>query len=425
MRTRWLTTYFKSREQLEKWQATKIARFKKEVLTHSPFYQPYLHKPLSEFPIMNKSLMMDQFDHLNTRRIEKNHALSVALKAERSRNFSPMIGDVSVGLSSGTSGNRGLFMASRRERLAWAGILMAKALPRSPLRRQKIAFFLRANNNLYTTLERGNYIQFVFFDLTKSLNDHLEALDKYSPTILTAPPSVLKLIAQAQERKQIQIFPTQIFCIAEVLDPLDQQFMETIFNQKLHQIYQATEGFLAITDQNYQLRLNEEYIHVEKEWIDRSSGRFVPIITDFTRTTQPIVRYRLDDVLIEEPLLALSPFTYLKAIEGRCDDICYLLNSHDDWVPLFADSLRQCLIISGVPFHDYRLIQPSPQRFEIALDPFPNLQDRARIEAAIKQLCNTQDCRAPTLAFEHLKPWVFSKKLKRIERTFNLSQRAY
>lgn len=35
---------------------------------------------------------------------------------------------------------------------------------------------------------------------------------------------------------------------------------------------------------------------IEKEWLDET--RFVPIITDLMRTSQPIVRYRLDDVLV-------------------------------------------------------------------------------------------------------------------------------
>jgi hypothetical protein len=42
---------------------------------------------------------------------------------------------LTVGLSSGTSGNRGVFLVSRAERLRWAGILLGRALPGHLLKR--------------------------------------------------------------------------------------------------------------------------------------------------------------------------------------------------------------------------------------------------------------------------------------------------
>ena len=44
----------------------------------------------------------------------------------------------------------------------------------------------------------------------------------------------------------------------------------------VHEIYQATEGFLASTCEHGVLHLNEEYVHVEPQWLDREQRRFVP-----------------------------------------------------------------------------------------------------------------------------------------------------
>ena len=46
------------------------------------------------------------------------------------------------------------------------------------------------------------------------------------------------------------------------------------------------------------------------------------LITDFTRRTQPVIRYRLDDVLVAatEPCPCGQPTRVLEAIEGRRDD---------------------------------------------------------------------------------------------------------
>ncbi|MFW2308254.1 adenylate synthase, partial [Aliarcobacter butzleri] len=71
------------------------------------------------------------------------------------------------------------------------------------------------------------------------------------------------------------------------------------------------------------LHLNEDIVYIEKDWIDEKSGRFSPIITDFNRKSQPIIRYKLDDILILEKQSCPCGcvFTRIKKIEGRCDDI--------------------------------------------------------------------------------------------------------
>lgn len=106
--------------------------------------------------------MMHHFDEINTVQIKKDHALKVALKAESTRDFSALINGIAVGLSSGTSGSRGLFLANEKERDAWAGILLAKALPKGLKRKERIAFFLRANSKLYTTLSKRKKFNFIF-----------------------------------------------------------------------------------------------------------------------------------------------------------------------------------------------------------------------------------------------------------------------
>lgn len=92
----------------------------------------------------------------------------------------------------------------------------------------------------------------------------------------------------------------KIISVAEVLEDIDREFISTIFQQTVHQIYQCTEGFLATTCKHGTLHINEDLVHIEKEYLDQERGIFVPIITDFMRKTQPIIRYRLNDILIEK-----------------------------------------------------------------------------------------------------------------------------
>ena len=149
---------FQSSDELHTWQDQQVNRFLCQILPKSPFYQTHYRglnlQDWRQFPLLNKSIMMANFDSLNTVGISQVEAMAVARTAEESRNFRSTLRGYTVGLSSGTSGNRGLFLVSPAEQQAWAGTILAKALPQSILSRQRIAFFLRANSNLYETVQR-------------------------------------------------------------------------------------------------------------------------------------------------------------------------------------------------------------------------------------------------------------------------------
>ncbi|TVQ18077.1 MAG: hypothetical protein EA361_01785, partial [Bacteroidetes bacterium] len=90
-------------------------------LKDSPYYRSLL-KPnpvLGHFPLMDKQTFMQHFNAINTCGLKLDECMEVAQKAEQSRDFSPMIKGISVGLSTGTSGNRGVFLVSEKERAVW------------------------------------------------------------------------------------------------------------------------------------------------------------------------------------------------------------------------------------------------------------------------------------------------------------------
>lgn len=383
----YLQQRFTSREQISAYQEKKFKTLVKKTLRKSPFYQAYLDKPFHEWPIINKKIMMTHFDEINTVKIKKDMALELALKAESSRDFTALIDNVAVGLSSGTSGNRGLFLANAQERDAWAGILLAKVLPKGLKRQERIAFFLRANNRLYTTLSKSRKIQFTFFDLFEDFETHLEKLNRLQPTILSAPASVL--LALAKEKHRLHIVPEKIFAVAEVLEARDEALIGKAFNCPISQVYQCTEGFLAVSDKsNNHLLMNEEYLIIEKEWLDET--RFVPIITDLMRTTQPIIRYRLDDVLIEAE--STTVFTRLARVEGRVGDICYATKGKKV-IPLFADLIRQKMASFPFEFDDYTIQQLDLNRFTIQIT--PDLRERNALTSHLNTLFHAQNYDIP------------------------------
>ena len=77
------------------------------------------------------------------------------------------------------------------------------------------------------------------------MQENLILLQKDKPDILVAQPSVLNEIAKSVENNSINISPSKIISVAEVLEPQDKLYLEKIFRQTIHQVYQCTEGFLS------------------------------------------------------------------------------------------------------------------------------------------------------------------------------------
>jgi putative adenylate-forming enzyme len=437
LRTGWLARRFRTRDALLAWQDRQVQQFLKRILPRSPFYRRRFAgldlKRWRTLPVIEKSVMMANFDELNTVSIGKDEAFLVAHQAEESRNFAPTLRGVTVGLSSGTSGNRGLFLASDLERYQWAGAALAKVLPGPLWEGQRVAFFLRANSNLYTAVD-SQRIRFSFYDLLEPIAEHIHRLNHDQPTILVAPPSLLRRIAT----RALHITPRKVVSVAEVLDPLDQTHLQRYFGQPIHQVYQATEGFLASTCRHGVLHLHEEMVAVQKEWIDKTQRKFAPIITDFMRSSQPIIRYRLDDILTERatPCPCGAITTALDCIEGRCDDLFYLpARNSGGWVTVFPDFLSRAVITAAPEVEEYSVRQRQLDLIEIALQTSQRQADaEINVRHALQRLFARLGCQAPHLRFckyeasfttpGHERSGSVLRKHKRVERLFDLSEPA-
>jgi putative adenylate-forming enzyme len=235
--------------------------------------------------------------------------------------------------------------------------MLAKALPEGLFSGERVALLLRANSNLYTAV-RTPWLNFEFFDLFKPIDCWTDQLVRYRPSVVVAPAQVLRHLALAVIAGKVRLAPQRVISVAEVLDAQDRLLIEQAFGA-VHEIYQATEGFLASTCEQGVLHLNEEYVHVEPQWLDERQRRFVPVITDFSRITQPIVRYRLDDVLVasETPCSCGRVTRSIERIEGRCDDMLILPGARGACISVFSDVLSRALAQVLPTDADYRLVQ--------------------------------------------------------------------
>ena len=407
---------FRTRKALRSYQKRRVLGQLAYLKEHSPYFKGLSVHNFEDFrklPLMNKEFMMEHFNALNCVGIDRDEALSLAIDSEKQREFSEKLGGISVGLSSGTSGARGLFLVSDRERTLWAGTVLAKFLPKCRLFGHRIAFFLRADNNLYETID-SKLIRFRYFDLLRDMEENLSELSDYSPTLLVAPPSVLLGIARAMERGELRINPEKVISVAEVLRAEDAAYLKAQFGLSvIHQAYQCTEGFLGYVCECGNFHLNEELVLIEREYLD--AHRFVPIVTDFTRQSQPIVRYRLNDILVEKRghCPCGNPATLIRYIEGREDDVFYFAGIRQKEVAVFPDFISRCVIYAeGV--QNYKVLQDGKAHVTVFLERESSATS-AQIRREFARLAEKMKFHCPEIEFA---PYVpdYHRKMKRVER---------
>ena len=219
----------------------------------------------------------------------------------------------------------------------WAAAILAKMLPKGKLFGHKIAFFGRITN-LYQTVNSG-LISLEYFDTFQGAEEHVERLNAYQPTILVAPASMLLELAKQVQVGNLQIAPSKVVSSGQRFwkSRIGRGFKQDLVRKRWTQVYQATEGFLACTCVHGNLHLNEDIVHVDKNYL--MIGAFTHNYGDFKRTSQPIFQYELNDILVE--ILNLAPAVRslhgIDRIEGRSDDIFMFENAAGQSVEVFPD----------------------------------------------------------------------------------------
>jgi putative adenylate-forming enzyme len=243
-------------------------------------------------------------------------------------------------------------------------------------------------------------LRFRFFDLTRPFHDVIRAVGEFAPTILVAPPHVLSTAASVAREHGFTVHPQRVICVAEVLDPIDRQAIEQGFGVRVEQIYQATEGFLGATCARGTLHLNEEYVLFEREWLDAARTRFVPLITDLYRTSQPVIRYRLNDVLVPRSAVCAcgSPLLALDRIEGREDDVLWLPSASGSGpVPVFGDVIARVFVRTLPGIEDYSLDELEHGRWRMGLAPSLDRVNARRLRDAIAAMAATLGASPPEI----------------------------
>jgi putative adenylate-forming enzyme len=365
-----------------------------------PFYaelyktRPSLLSDMSSFyrlPTINKQIMMDHFDDLNTCGLKKAEALQFALDQEFSGNYSGYFKkDYVVGLSSGTSGNKGIFITQREMTQRLPFVFLARGgIPLSYLP-FRILFLLRVFSQGFSDIN-SPLVKLVYKSTMTPPAELVAVINEQRLDIIMAPPSMLRqLLVQAHKiRPRIKI----IISYAEVLEKEEKARIEKAFRCRVHEIYQASEGQIGSTCRCGNLHINEDLVLVELydahgNTVDKP-GELADrmLVTNLVNRVQPLIRYEMNDLIVlGDKCPCGSAFRVIAGILGRHDDVLYLKTVGGETRPVFPDLFARWIITTDDRIREFKVIQKSREELDIHLDLYSKASDQLNEEEIMLRL---------------------------------------
>ncbi|MCG2631301.1 CoF synthetase [Bradyrhizobium sp. WYCCWR 13023] len=414
LRTRLLRRWLTSRNRIERWQQPRLARLMHDATRQVAFYRGFRDKDLSALPLVDKREVMARFQDFNRLGLMAAQIWSMIDRGEAPKGYD-------VGCSTGTSGNQGLYLVSDQERFVWLGTLVAKAIPLSLLRQHRVAVVLPRSSRLYDAANESKLLKLRFVDLRLGLQSAAETLAAFKPDVVVAPPKALRWFAE----NDVAIAPRTMFSSAEVLDPPDREVIERRFGLNLRQIYMATEGLFGVSCERGTLHLAEDVVHFEFEPVAGSPDLVVPVVTDFTRRTQIMARYRMNDILRLDSRRCPcgSALQAVAEVIGRRDDV-FVLPNRDAARPdvmVTPDVLRNAVLAADRSIDDFRIRQTGENRIDIVLPLHVGVSATEGVRTAVLVACTQLEAR-PVVEMQHeaLQPRN-DAKLRRVENCWKPS----
>ena len=420
---------------IKKYQNNRVKKIAEYAVAHSKFYKEYFSgfnlNNFTSLPVIYKKLMMENLTDFNTVGLSKDEILNFCLEVEKTRDFSKRLRGLNIGMSSGTSGNKGVEIVTPREENYMKAALFARFdFPKNE--KINLAFILRVSAPAFNLDKFGHRLTYI--SQLNSIDEIDKQLEEIDPNVISAPPSMLKLIAAEAENGRLSVNPKRLISYSEILYPDVKDYLIKVFKCPVHQIYKCTEGPIAISCKHGQLHINEDLVLVEtlnNDGTITSPGQPCQklIVTDLHKKSQPIIRYALNDIITISPGMCKcgSCFRVIENIQGRADDLFWAKNIiTNEWQYIFPDYISRAIISASEDINEYQAIQSTPDDVLVRIQLRNGAdQDKFDIKEVIENInivFREYNCRLPKISIVFEKPEFNrnSNKLIRIHRDFNI-----
>lgn len=360
-----------------------------------------------ELPATTKQDLMERFDEwvcdpsLTLARIEP-------FLADARLSGQKLAGAYYACTTSGVTGRRGVFVHDAGAVATYAGLGLARGLPRwlgegrgAKLARRgfRIAALVAAGGpyaaitgfQAARNASRRVAAHVRVFDVIDPLPRLLDEIQRYQPTILAGYPSALSLLAREQARGSLVISPVLCVTGGEWLAPTERVRIEEALGAPVRDAYAASE-FPALAFDCGRGSLHANADHVLLEPVD-ANGEPTPAgrasattyVTNLANHIQPILRVELGDsvTLRDAPCPCGSALPALR-VEGRRDELLRLREDARE-VPILPLALAS--IIEETPgLRRFQAYQSGPLELKVRIETGPDA-DRAevwgRVEARV------------------------------------------
>lgn len=382
-----------TRPQLEAQQLRKFRRLVAFAQKHSPYYQriiaerginPATCVP-SDFPVLTKKDVSANFDDIVTNRRVTREGIMKFLANSKDPN-ERFEGEFHVLHTSGTSGTMGIYVYSHAEWIQGSSLVARVAPPRL---RRRSAFVAAtrghfAGVSLMVTGNHGTNRLFYnvrTYDVSRPMPEIIEELNRFQPHTLSGYAGVLKVLGEAQERGDLRLSPELVGNGGEPLMPEVKALLQRAFNAPVFNSYATSEHlYMGLT-----LPGSDDTMHLMEDDLIFELYDDHTCATNLFNYTMPLIRYRLDDVLVPDNESENKlPFAKVRGVVGRCEDALVFTNKHGQ-----EDFIHPIVIVElAVPgLNAWQVVLQSKDSFRLRarLEPGQNEQEQADTMERIRE----------------------------------------
>ncbi|HAM63579.1 MAG: hypothetical protein A2Y20_05850 [Firmicutes bacterium GWF2_51_9] len=393
---------FHTVEQIRRYQEKQLRRLIDLSMNESSFYRerfsthiPRTLEELSFVSPINKEIMMANFDRLNTIGVKLEDVKAFAVQKELAKDYLGYYQDrVVVGLSSGTSGNKGVYLTPKELTKKLPFVFLARG--GIPLRHLpfRILFCLRVFGQGFDDIN-SPLVHLHYCATMTPVDEIIDQLNSKRINILMAPPSLVRILLPHKDRIKVKF--KQIVCYAEVLEKEEKERFKKAFATNIVEIYQASEGQIASACRHGNLHINEDLVIVELT--DEQGNKIEKpgelakhmYVTNLVNFAQPLIRYEMNDlVVLGEKCPCGSRFRTIDHILGRNDDILYFITLDNRRIPVFPDLISRWIITATDDIREYQVHQTKDGDMEVKIETLPDVHEDPKI-IATKVKCRIEE----------------------------------
>jgi phenylacetate-CoA ligase len=333
-----------SPDQVAAHQTSALRHLLRTAIARSPFHARRLTELVGEveefeladlvrLPVMTKGEMMEHYDDLTTDR-RLTRASVEAFLAQVGDEPEALFGEYVVLASGGSSGVRGVYAWHLDLVPDYLSSILRAGLSRAAggdVPRGLSIALVAASSAIHATrvtahVADGTVGRLTFAPATLSIDEIVRRLEAAQPVLLAGYAGALRRVAEEQLAGRLAINPAMVLSTSEYLSAGASATIAEAFGAPPANAFGSSEGLNGSAmpgDEVFTFASDMAYV----EFVDEHD-RHVPtgtaahhvLVTNLLNTTQPLIRYRLDDSMTPRPSLPGNGHQRA-TLEGRTDEV--------------------------------------------------------------------------------------------------------